>query len=54
MAPLTKLIYKPDTQSTEEYMIMINSESVRWAHTLGFNTSHIFLKSTVQEVARRR
>ncbi|KAF8204754.1 hypothetical protein BJ912DRAFT_1052087 [Pholiota molesta] len=29
MAPLTKLIYKPDTQSTEEYMIMINSESYK-------------------------
>ena len=28
MAPLTKIIYKPDTQSTDEYTIIVNPEAV--------------------------
>lgn len=31
MAPLTKIIYKPDTQSTDEYTIIVNPEEVRVA-----------------------
>ena len=29
---LTKIIYKPDTQSSDEYLIIVNPEEVR--HTL--------------------
>jgi len=29
MAPLTKIIYKPDTQSTDEYTIIVNPEEYK-------------------------
>ena len=38
---ITKIVYKPDTQSSDEYLVIVNPEEVR--HPLqitGFNPAH--------------
>lgn len=42
-ATLTKVVYKPDTQSTEEYTVIVNPEEVRRAsYICGSYTYHSF------------
>ena len=46
---ITKIIYKPDTQSSDEYLIIVNPEEVR--HTLNYTIqSPSFSDLVVQEV----